>query len=224
LPLVHGQKTDRNAYQKEVGVKYLVDNDAITGNTKQMVDTASTSKLEATNGGVTKEKAARFIVDDSGKMGYTGEMTKSFATEETELAAVLMNQIAESLPFGKKDSLDTLGFNFACQAMHSLEPKDGLEALLGSQLVATHSLAMEFLKRAALPDQTGTGVDANVNRATRLLRTFANLTEALRGHRNSAGQKMLVEHVHVHKGGQAIVGAVSHGGPGGARGGKKFNG
>ena len=143
-------------------MKHLVDNEAISGNTKQTVDTASTSKLEAANGGLTKEKAARFIVDDSGKMRYTGELTKSLATEETELAAVLMNQIAESLPFGKKNSLDTLGFNFACQAMHSLEPKDGLEALLGSQLVATHSLAMEFLKRAALPDQTDTGVDANV--------------------------------------------------------------
>jgi hypothetical protein len=34
-----------------------------------------------------------------------------------------------------------------------------------------------------LPDQTSDGVDRNVNRATRLLRTFATLTECLRTHR-----------------------------------------
>jgi hypothetical protein len=36
--------------------------------------------------------------------------------------------------------------------------------------------------------------------------------EALRKHRNGGNQKVVVEHVHVHNGGQAIVGNVSHGG------------
>jgi hypothetical protein len=38
--------------------------------------------------------------------------------------------------------------------------------------------------------------------------------EALNRHRGKGQQKMTVEHVHVHDGGQAIVGFVSQGGEG----------
>jgi hypothetical protein len=64
---------------------------------------------------------------------------------------------------------------------------------------------------AMLPDQTSDGVDRNVNRATRLLRTFATLTETLRTHRGGRQQKVTVEHVTVQAGGQAIVGTVNRG-------------
>jgi len=37
------------------------------------------------------------------------------------------------------------------------------------------------------------------------MRTFASLTEALSRYRGKGEQKMIVEHVHVHKGGQAIA-------------------
>jgi len=39
-----------------------------------------------------------------------------------------------------------------------------------------------------VPEQTNDGVDSNVNRATRLLRTFAILTESLRAHRDGGKQ------------------------------------
>jgi len=41
------------------------------------------------------------------------------------------------------------------------------------------------------------------------MRTFANQTEALGRYRGKGEQKMMVEHVHVYQGGQAIVGQVS---------------
>jgi hypothetical protein len=138
-----------------------------------------------------RDEPARFSVDAQGKMSRSGQIGNSFVTEEIELAAVLLEQVKESLPFGRKGASDTLGLNFASQAMHSLQPEDGLEAFLSTQLVATHTLAMHFLKRVALPEQTPEGVDTNINRATRLLRTFATIAETLRGHRNSGGQKML---------------------------------
>jgi len=50
----------------------------------------------------------------------------------------------------------------------------------------------------------------NVVRATRLLRLHLEQIEALQKLRGKAGhQKVTVEHVHVHRGGQAIVGAVN---------------
>ena len=78
-----------------------------------------------------------------------------------------------------------------------------------SQLVALHSQGMEFLRRGMLPEQTVDGLDRNVNRATKLLRAFATMTECLRTYRGGGQQKVTVEHVTVQAGGQAIVGSVS---------------
>jgi hypothetical protein len=48
----------------------------------------------------------------------------------------------------------------------------------------------------------------NLNQANKLSRTYATLLEALNRHRGKGQQKVTVEHVHVHSGGQAIVGTV----------------
>ena len=47
-----------------------------------------------------------------------------------------------------------------------------------------------------------------------MLRTFALQVEALQRYRGKGQQKVTVEHVHVHAGGQAIVGAITPGGRG----------
>jgi hypothetical protein len=87
--------------------------------------------------------------------------------------------------------------------------------MLCSQMVALHSQGLEYLRRTMIPEQTSDGVDSNVNRATRLLRTFAILTESLRAHRSGGKQTVTVEHVTVQAGGQAIVGTVNRGVGGG---------
>ena len=53
----------------------------------------------------------------------------------------------------------------------------------------------------------------NLNQANKLSRTYASLVESLNRHRGKGQQKVTVEHVHVHEGGQAIVGNVES--PGG---------
>ena len=68
---------------------------------------------------------------------------------------------------------------------------------------------MECIGRAASRQQPDLGVERYINRATKLMRTFANQTEALGRYRGKGEQKMMVEHVHVYQGGQAIVGQVS---------------
>ncbi len=51
--------------------------------------------------------------------------------------------------------------------------------------------------------------DTNGNLAVKLMRTFTIQVEALQRYRGKGQQKITVEHVHVHAGDQAIVGAVS---------------
>ena len=86
--------------------------------------------------------------------------------------------------------------------------------MIAAQLVACHNASMECYRRAALGDQTFEGKRENLNQANRLSRTYSTLLEALNRHRGKGQQKMVVEHVHVHKGGQAIVGNVENRGEG----------
>jgi hypothetical protein len=59
-----------------------------------------------------------------------------------------------------------------------------------------------------IENQTLQGRQENLNQANKLSRTHAMLLETLNRHRGKGQQKVTVEHVHVHEGGQAIVGNV----------------
>ena len=101
-------------------------------------------------------------------------------------------------------------------ALIGIAPKDELEAMMAAQLVATHNAAMECYRRAMIGEQTFEGRRENLAQANKLSRTYTTLLEALNRHRGKGQQKVTVEHVHVHAGGQAVVGMVATPGqPGG---------
>lgn len=100
--------------------------------------------------------------------------------------------------------------NEAISGLIGIAPKDELEGMLTVQLIASHSAAMECYQRAMLPEQTFERRQAALGQAGKLSRTHVLL--ALNRHRGKGQQKVTVEHVHVHSGGQAIVGAVTQGG------------
>ncbi len=87
-----------------------------------------------------------------------------------------------------------------------------MHTLLDQQMIGVHNLAIQSLSRASLKGQTAEAMDANVNRAVRLV--FTSQMEALNHHRGKGGQQMVVGNVNVNDSGQAIVGPVSHPGPG----------
>ena len=93
-------------------------------------------------------------------------------------------------------------------AMGGIGPKDELEGMMAAQLLAAHSAAMECYRRAMLGEQTFEGRRENLSQANKLSRTYAVLLDALNHHRGKGQQKVTVEHVHVHSGGQAVVGMV----------------
>ena len=67
---------------------------------------------------------------------------------------------------------------------------------------------MECYRRAMIGEQTFEGRRDNLSQANKLSRTYAMLLDALNRHRGKGQQKVTVEHVHVHSGGQAVVGVV----------------
>jgi hypothetical protein len=80
--------------------------------------------------------------------------------------------------------------------------------MIAAQLIAAHNAAMECYRRAMLGEQTFEGRREGLTQANKLSRTYAVLLDAFNRHRGKGQQKVTVEHVHVHSGGQAIVGTV----------------
>ena len=100
-------------------------------------------------------------------------------------------------------------FSATIAALGAIAPKDELEGMMAAQLVAAHNAAMECYRRAMIGEQTFEGRRENLAQANKLSRTYAALAEALNRHRGKGQQKVTVEHVHVHAGGQAVVGMVA---------------
>lgn len=97
------------------------------------------------------------------------------------------------------------------QSMQALAPQDDYEGQLVAQLLILHDHALDWLGRANRSER----VDfANVylNGASKLLNRHHETLEALLKYRRKGEQRVHVEHVHVHGGGQAIVGHVTTGG------------
>ena len=98
----------------------------------------------------------------------------------------------------------------AVLTMAEMAPQNATEAMLAVQMIAANDAALRFLRRATADGQTVEGSDGNVLRATRLMRLFTEQLAAMAKLKGKTGQqKVVVEHVHVHSGGQAVVGAVA---------------
>ena len=127
---------------------------------------------------------------------------------------ILANQTVQALWLEPSDAeTRDKQFNATVAALIGIGPKDELEGMMAAQLIAAHNAAMECYRRAMIAEQTFEGRRENLAQANKLSRTYATLLEALNRHRGKGQQKVVVEHVHVHSGGQAVVGVV--GTPGG---------
>ena len=77
------------------------------------------------------------------------------------------------------------------------------------EMFSRHEAATVFLRRTQPDRDTGDEAEANVQKAVRLMRLFNEQIGVMAKLKGTASQqKVTVEHVHVHQGGQAIVGAV----------------
>jgi hypothetical protein len=142
-----------------------------------------------------------------------GTLKKLGGSPDDGFNTILVNQVANALWLGHSDE-DARRHQFlaAATAMIGAKPADELEGMLVAQMVAAHSATMECHRRAMLKEQTFEGRQDNLRQAAKLSRVYADLMLALDKHRGKGQQRVTVEHVHVHKGGQAIVGAIHQGG------------
>jgi hypothetical protein len=110
-----------------------------------------------------------------------------------------------------------LHLNKTLQQFSELKPESYLESMLIAQMIQVSNAAGNCMGRVFHEKQTLIGKELNANLAIKFHRTFVAQIEALQKLRGKGGQKVTVEHVHVHEGGQAIVGNVNHAPGGGGK-------
>jgi hypothetical protein len=132
----------------------------------------------------------------------------AFGTVEPGFASLLLTGLINAACHGgQAQPPGSQEINRALAAVSGIGARDQIEAMLATQMVATHIAAIGALRRLK-GSETVLAQDSNGNLAVKLLRTFTMQVEALQRYRGKGQQKFTVEHVHVHAGGQAIVGAV----------------
>jgi hypothetical protein len=115
----------------------------------------------------------------------------------------------------------------ACDTAETIQPQNSLERMLAHQLAATHAAGMRFLAKATMrlgPAPVSPHTDFSetcrlANTAARLLATFQEGLQTLAKLRTGGKQVVVVQHVQVTDGGQAVVaGEMRTGGPSAAGG------
>jgi hypothetical protein len=154
-----------------------------------------------------EEKATTIIANDPDDL--KGALKQIGGSQSDDWNNILANQAVQTLWLANsgKETRDRQ-YGATVAALVGIGPKEEIEAMIAAQLLAAHNAAMECYRRAMIAEQTFEGRRESLVQANKLSRTYAILLEALNRHRGKGQQKVTVEHVHVHAGGQAVVGMV----------------
>jgi hypothetical protein len=139
----------------------------------------------------------------------TALVMDALGTTDGPFLNAVMRQLATLTKTGGK-LLNEDQLNQTLALIRGIGPQDPVEGMLAVQMAAIHTATLSYARRTAIADtfmESGFAEKA----FNRLSRTFVAQMDALKKYRTGGEQKMVVEHVHVHEGGQAIVGNVQGG-------------
>ncbi|MBR1250004.1 hypothetical protein JQ609_24150 [Bradyrhizobium sp. AUGA SZCCT0169] len=107
------------------------------------------------------------------------------------------------------DGASDVAINAAIAMIAAFAPKNEVEAALALQAACTHMAALAVMSRIGGAGGGAQRLPALASATTKLLRAYCTQVETYRRQRGGGDQNIRVEHVHVHEGGQAIVGSVN---------------
>ncbi|MHC4488996.1 MAG: hypothetical protein ACYS9C_18090 [Planctomycetota bacterium] len=163
----------------------------------------------------------KIALKDSKDLLRKVKMLEALGTPESDLQTYLLSQVIHTFrgtvfPDGVDNDKFALACNYALSILNGIQPQDEIEGMLAVQMIGVHNMAMDCIGKATRT-QWIDKMSTYMNGATKLLRAFAAQMEALNKYRSGGQQKIVVEHVNVNEGRQAIVGVVNSGG-GGSKG------
>jgi hypothetical protein len=143
--------------------------------------------------------------------GWRTQFMAAFGTTSETVVGVEMQRVAKALR--RDGKIDPAELDAVIAIVSGQRPKNELEAMTICQLAVTHALTMGSLGNLNRSDNIQQQ-DSNALTIARLTKAFASQVDALAKLRRGGEQRVVVEHVHIHSGAQAIVGSVTHtGGP-----------
>jgi hypothetical protein len=137
-------------------------------------------------------------------------LREALGLDSAHLAGIFYSQSA----FSFESSLTATEFSVTAgfQALISMKPKGPEECMLSIQMLRAHTEAIRALKQAETSTTTELS-ELYFNRAIKLMRVSALQAETLARLKGKISlQKIVIEHVDVANGGQAIVGVTGGGG------------
>jgi hypothetical protein len=102
-----------------------------------------------------------------------------------------------------------MAINGALAIIAAFAPRNEMESALAVQLACTHMVAMVMLARIGGGHGGDRPLPSLASASAKLLRAYCTQVETYRRLRGGGEQKIIVKHVTVNEGGQAIVGAVN---------------
>ena len=171
-------------------------------------------EFEKNNKTIKDIKVENSFVDQEKSKGVAFEkaLKKLLKCNDFEASLSLLHLAMLSLPKNLSE-IDTLNYNVILQFLHSLKPKDEIEVMLISQMLALHAQGLSLIGNVKNSTNLNQ-INSYSNASTKLLRLFQETLKTLLSYRNKGQQKIIVENVNVNSGGKAIVGNLQKEGGG----------
>ena len=129
-------------------------------------------------------------------------------TLSDEFVDVILGKLVEALRPGLYDQLDEATLNAALAIIDSMQPRSELQALLAVQIIATGFAGLRFLRQSHR-QMTEDYIDVYGGYAIKLLRLQNDMIQTFERYRRGNKQTVEVRHVHIHSGGQGVVGIIN---------------
>jgi hypothetical protein len=133
-------------------------------------------------------------------------MSNAFGVSDRDAMYGLLRQLVRASAKGRKP--DVVNLAFMMSMVESIKPRDSVEAMLVTQMVSVHVMAMRCAHQLANEHDIARQ-ESTVRALSRLARTFPAQIEALNRYRSNREPAVTVQNVSVGDGGRAIVGNVT---------------
>jgi hypothetical protein len=147
-----------------------------------------------------------FSIDHSDPEAGEQLMADTLGVADREAMDGILRQLIRASVSG--GSPDEVNLSFMISMVKSIRPRDSIEAMLVTQMVSVHVMAMRCAHHLANADDL-TQHDSAARALGRLARTFPAQIEALNRYRSQGEPAITVQNVSVGDGGKAIVGNVT---------------
>lgn len=223
------QKNDKANKRQEIGEENLKFKKELRAREEMNIPTPLSIEEKALVERWQKKKVESFIHYDSEKNDHSTHLsTRTKRGSPGEQADILMAAISEAT--GSNDftfayklltkciQASCIGttyedpkefaylFNSIANVLTSMKPNDDIEGMLITRLIAIHTQSMHYLACAANNEATTEGRNNNITRSTKLFRVYNETLEALMRYRRRGEQRVVVQHVNVNDGAQAMIG------------------